>query len=279
MHLMLRLAALGAASLMLAHPAHAQSAGDPPAGAGEVRLGAGAPPGDWRLSLGAAAIVRPDYLGSSRYQVTALPALDVRYRDIAFVTTFGGLPAAGVNLIRSGGLLAGPIIRLRFARDQDNNPALRGLGDVNAAAEIGGFIEYRATNFRLAAEVRRGVGGHEGIVANLRADAVVRPVQGLTVSFGPRLNLGDGEFTRTYFGITPQQSARSGYAPFRPSGGVTSIGAGVFANYALSRNIALQGALEYQRLQGGALDSPIVSRRGDPNQILFLLSATYAFTW
>jgi len=53
----------------------------------------------------------------------------------------------------------------------------------------------------------------------------------------------------------------------------------VFANYALTRNIALQGGLELHGLQGGASDGPIVSRRGDFDQILFLLSATCAFTW
>jgi len=270
---------LTAGSLLLALPAQAQSAGDPPPGAGEVRLRAGMPPGDWRVSVGAAGIVRPDYLGSNRYRVTALPSLDIRYRDLAFVTSFGGLPGAGVNVIRSGGLLAGPIIRLRFSRDEGANPALRGLGDVGVAAEIGGFIEYRATNLRVAAEVRRGVGGHEGVVASIRADAVLRPLEGLTVSFGPRLNLGDAEFTRTYFGITAQQSARSGYARFKPSGGVTSVGAGVFANYALTRNIAVQALVEYQRLQADAANSPIVSQRGNPNQVAAVLSATYAFNW
>ena len=141
-------------------------------------------------------------------------------------------------------------------------------------------MEYRAGYFRLGGEVRRGVGDHDGIVAELRADAVVRPAAGLVMSFGPRLNLGDQSFTQRYFGVDRQQAARTGYAVHRPGAGVTSVGAAVFASYALTTNLSLTGIVEYNRLQNGAADSPLVrGGRGDANQFFTALSLTYSFGW
>jgi outer membrane scaffolding protein for murein synthesis (MipA/OmpV family) len=172
------------------------------------------------------------------------------------------------------------VVRLRFPRQEKANAVLRGMGDVDWTPEVGGFVEYRAGYFRLGGEVRRGVGDHDGVVAELRADAVTRPADGLTLSFGPRLNLGDESFTRRYFGVDTLQSARTGYPTHRPGGGVTSVGAAVFASYALTSKLSLTGIVEYNRLQGGAADSPLVrGGRGDANQVFTALSLTYSFGW
>ena len=41
--------------------------------------------------------------------------------------------------------------------------ALRGLGDVSATAEAGGYAQYQAGGFSAKAEVRKGLGGHDGL--------------------------------------------------------------------------------------------------------------------
>lgn len=247
-------------------------------GAGMAEPGAVLQDG-WRISLGAGIGLRPDYEGSRSLVAMALPQFDIRYRDSLFATSAGGAPALGVNLLGEGAWRAGPLMRLRFPRYQNANAALAGLGNVGWVPELGGFLEYRAGVLRLGAEVRRGVGDHDGVIAELRADAVLRPASGLVVSFGPRLNLGDESFVRRYFGVDPTQSANSGYAPYRPGGGVTSVGASLFASYAITSNLSVTGFAAYSRLQAGAADSPIVRGRGDPNQFFTALSLSYAFSW
>jgi len=236
--------------------------------------------GNVRVSLGMGVALRPDYAGSRSQTLMPAPVIDLRYRDTLFLSTTGGLPSLGANLINESGWRAGPVVRLRFPRQEKANAVLRGMGDVDWTPELGGFVEYRAGFFRLGGEVRRGVGDHDGVVAELRADAVTRPADGLTLSFGPRLNLGDESFTRRYFGVDALQSARTGYALHRPTGGVTSVGAAVFASYALTSRLSLTGIVEFNRLQGGAADSPLVrGGRGDPNQVFTALSLTYSFGW
>ncbi len=236
--------------------------------------------GNFRVSLGMGVALRPDYAGSRSTTLMAAPVVDLRWRDTVFLSTTGGLPSLGANLINEGGWRVGPVVRLRFPRQEKANAVLRGMGDVDWTPEVGGFVEYRAGYFRLGGEVRRGVGDHDGVVAELRADAVMRPADGLMLSFGPRLNLGDESFTRRYFGVDARQAARTGYPLHRPSGGVTSVGAAVFASYALTSRLSLTGIVEFNRLQGGAADSPLVrGGRGDPNQVFTALSLSYSFGW
>ena len=236
--------------------------------------------GNVRVSLGMGVALRPDYAGSRSQTLMPAPVIDIRFRDTLFLSTAGGLPSLGANLINEAGWRAGPVVRLRFPRQEKANAVLRGMGDVDWTPEVGGFVEYRAGFFRLGGEVRRGVGDHDGVVAELRADAVTRPADGLMLSFGPRLNLGDESFTRRYFGVDTLQSARTGYPTHRPGGGVTSVGAAVFASYALTSKLSLTGIVEFNRLQGGAADSPLVrGGRGDANQVFTALSLTYSFGW
>ena len=236
--------------------------------------------GNVRVSLGMGVALRPDYAGSRSQVLMPAPVVDIRFRDTLFLSTAGGLPSLGANLINEAGWRAGPVVRLRFPRQEKANAVLRGMGDVDWTPEVGGFVEYRAGFFRLGGEVRRGVGDHDGVVAELRADAVTRPADGLMLSFGPRLNLGDESFTRRYFGVDTLQSARTGYPTHRPGGGVTSVGAAVFASYALTSKLSLTGIVEFNRLQGGAADSPLVrGGRGDANQVFTALSLTYSFGW
>lgn len=272
------LVAFAVAAALASPPARAQApavaAPDPVAEPGAVRQG------DFRVSLGIGVALRPDYAGSRSLVALPAPVVDARWRDTLFLSTTGGLPSLGANLVNGAGWRAGPVVRLRFPRQERANAALRGMGDVDWTPEVGGFVEYRAGFLRLGGEIRRGVGDHDGIVAELRADAVVRPADGLVVSFGPRLNLGDESFTRRYFGVDQLQSARTGYPVYRPGGGVTGVGAAVFASYALTSNLSLTGIVEFNRLQSGAADSPLVrGGRGDANQVFTALSLTYSFSW
>jgi len=275
---LIALAVAVTAMALTAVAAHAQApsvaVSDAVAEPGEIRQG------NWRASLGMGVALRPDYPGSRSLVGAAVPSVDLRWRDTLFLSTMGGMPSLGANLISESNWRAGPVVRLRYPRRESANAVLRGMGNVDWAPEIGGFLEYRAGFLRLGGEVRGGTGGHDGIVAELRADAVLRPAEGMVLSFGPRLNLGDESFSKRYFGVDPLQSARTGYPAYSPGGGVTSVGAAIFASYALTSRLSLTGIVEFNRLQGGAADSPLVrSGRGDPNQVFTALSLTYSFSW
>jgi len=114
-------------------------------------------------------------------------------------------------------------------------------------------------------------------VADLGLDVVQRFGR-ITLSAGPRLALGDGEFTRTYFGVTPAEAALNGQvAPYRPSGGITSVGATAAISYDWSQQWSSTAFVTYKRLVGDAADSPIVERFGSENQVGLGLTLSYSF--
>src|SRR3981081_3574735 len=59
---------------------------------------------DWRVVLGAAAEARPLYDGAAVSRVLGGPVINIRYRDIAFVSVGEGI---GVNILRGENYRAG----------------------------------------------------------------------------------------------------------------------------------------------------------------------------
>lgn len=274
-------AAFSAACLLLpCADAHAQALG-PGAGRALPPIGGPPPPGrDWSVALGAAALVLPEFPGAEAYRFLPVPEVDVRYRDLAFLSFRDG---AGINALRLDGLTAGPVARFRFPRDQDTNiKALRGVGDVDGTVELGGFVRWDFRPFRVTAEVRQGVngGGHEGLVADFGADWSGRLGPGLAFSVGPRLTLGDGRFIRAYYGVDEAQAARSGYRRYRPGGGVESVGVAGSLRYAFAEGWTAAAFADVRRLVGDAADAPLVRGRfGSEAQAFVGLSLSYRFAF
>ena len=81
---------------------------------------------------------------------------------------------------------------------------------------------------------------------------------------------------RTYFGVTPAESARSGLAAYNPAGGIKGAGLEVSGRYELTQQWALVGSAYYERLIGDAAASPVV-KVGNENQITAKLGLSYKF--
>ena len=126
------------------------------------------------------------------------------------------------------------------------------------------------------ASLRRGFGGHDGLVAELGLDAVLQPIPRLDLNFGPRLYLANDDYFDTYFGVSAAESAASGYPVFDPEGWLKGAGFEAEGRYALSRHWAVRGEAGYERLLDDAADSPITAA-GSENQFYAALGLTYTF--
>ncbi len=261
--------AAAAASLAAATVAHAQpsSLPGPPTGA----------PQGWSVSAGAGGLVSPAYRGGSSYLVRPIPALIVRHGDDFAVS---GLEASYTPL-RSGPWSAGAQARFRFGQQEKNNRvALRGLGDVDFAAELGGFVRYGTGPVSLRASFAHDVaGGHGGQVATLGAVYSVplrRTRSGpVLLSAGPSVTWASGKFNRAYYGVDAGQAARSGLAAYRPGSGLESAGLSANLIAPLNRRITLVAVGGYDRLAGVAADSPRIRQRGSRDQATVGLFLTY----
>jgi outer membrane protein len=235
------------------------------------------PPPGWTVTLGGELRISPRFEGSSNYWVYPFPVFNVRRAGtpLPFRATRDGF---GLALFDYGPFRAGPVGKVRMPRWESSDDALRGLGDVNFAVEVGAFAEFWWTPWlRTRAELRQGFGGHTGIVADLTGDVVVPATPQLTLSGGPRLSLASGAALQPYFGIDLAQSLTSGLPIYDAKGGVRSIGAGAKARYQWTPAWATHAFVEYERLTGGAANSPLVVQRGSPDQTVFGVGATYSF--
>ncbi|WP_237214998.1 MipA/OmpV family protein [Falsiroseomonas oryziterrae] len=254
---------------LLAAPAVAQTGLAPQAAPAIGALGAD----NWRVAIGVGALLTPDYLGSNDWTVRPLAAFDIRTpQDGIFISFRDG---AGATLLRNGPVSAGVLVRPRFGRDQDDNDALRGMGDVDLAGEAGAFVSYSDGTYLARAELRQGFGGHSGVLADARLDRIFRARPDLILSAGPRLSWGSRDFAETYFGVDERQSQRSGYEVFRPRDyWFAGVAAGV--TWVISDRWAVIGFGEVGRIFGDAADSPLVDR-GTPTQAVAGLTLTYRF--
>lgn len=235
---------------------------------------------DWDIRLGAGASYQPDYEGSDDYEVAPIPLLMVNYKDIVFLRG----PMLGANLFTLQGpregdkLQIGPLLRYQMGRDESDNDALRGLGDIDAGAEVGAFITYRAGPWSTGLTVFRDVtDAHDGLTAKASG--------GYMHKFGPKLRArtelyttwADDNYTQTFFGITAAQARRSGLRQYTAEGGIKDVGLSLDLDYSLTENWGITGRLGYKRLLGDAADSPLVDGKGSADQFSTGLILSYRF--
>lgn len=229
---------------------------------------------EWTIILGAGGLHAPRFEGSSRYRLRPLPVVDIRWRDVAFASFRDGI---GVNLVREGGLTAGPLAKFRFARkESDDRRALRGLGRVDHALEVGGFVRYVEGPLLAGLELRQDVaGGHRGAIAEADLRYRQRFADAVSGSVGVSAAATSGRWMRSYFGIDGGQSAASGLPVYRPRAGFKSVGASASLSWRPLDPVALTVTTGYARLVGDAARSPIVRDRGSPNQLSAGLFLSY----
>ena len=194
------------------------------------------------FTLRGGVAVAPEYFGSDEYETgpdigfaidrMRFGPFDIGSDDPDFVSTGFGLRGS---------------FRYIGERDADDVENVAGLEDVDAALELGLGASYDTRAFGVFADLRRGFGGHESLVAELGADAYLRPTEALTLRAGPRALFADDDYAQTYFG-TPG---------FTAEGGLISIGAEIGAIYALDDTWGIDAAIGYEQLQDDAADSPI----------------------
>jgi len=233
--------------------------------------------GNWTVMVGVGGEYRPNFEGSKNSKLSPIPIFTIRRAGSADPFR-APRDSASIALIDFGELRAGPAAKFVPGRKSFNYTELNGLGDVNAAVEVGGFVEYYPVDwFRMRSEIRQGLGGHHGVVVDLSADFIVPVIQRLTVSAGPRFTWQSTQATSPYFGVNAVQAAASGLPIFDAKGGAHSTGFGTQVMYRVTPQWEVHSYIEYERLLGDGAKSPLVTTRGSVNQTTVGVGASYAF--
>lgn len=207
------------------------------------------------ISVGAGVDVSPAYFGSDEYETGAYGIGRIDFLRFPNGFEYGSGRAVG---FREGLGLRGSV-RYISHRNSKNYDDLSGMDNVPWAFEMGLGVGYEQRNYRLFTDVRYGVIGTNAWVADLGGDVIAYPVQGLTLTFGPRLNFGTDRFSETYFGVTGSEASasNSGLTEYDASGGLLGGGLLLEARYLFNERWGLEGSASWERLLNDAADSPI----------------------
>lgn len=237
-----------------------------------VRLFA-APPGKDGGTVGAIVVSGAAYAGSNERRTRLLPVLDYQWANGWFAGVSNGV---GYNFSTSPRLQYGLRLTADFGRDEKRSAALRGLGDIDTQVEAGAFFNLRMQEgFAFTSSARYGSGRDgKGLVVDLGAGWSTTFGAGWRLGLGTALSVVNAEVMQSTFGITPEQSRRSGYAVYTPGAGLRDTRASLSLSYAFAPRLSATASVSASTLLGDAADSPLVRRKTNASAVFVL---GYAF--
>lgn len=218
--------------------------------------------------LGLGIMNAPHYAGADTQRTRALPLVQLRWGD----GWFAGMDGVGYRFGDGAAWNAAIRVGLDRGRKESDSPALRGMGDIPARADVGVSGSIRLLPFLMAgAGLKYGSGeDRNGLVADLSLRTM------LPLSSSARLMLGvDGHWVneaamQSSFGVSATQSLASGYAPYQPTAGWRDWGPSAMAAVDLGDAWQLMLRVEQRRLLGDAKASPLVRDRSGTSAMMML---------
>ena len=241
---------------------------------------------DWNFKIGVGAGYSPDYEGSDDYEVQALPLLDVTWRDTVSVGTVDG-PGIKVKALKIDGPTPQDNLTLTtslgyfMGRDEDDNDALKGLGDIDGGVTAGVNLEYGIRQFVFETGIEHDLSGdRDGTVLN--AGLKYRMMLGskqTKLSVGPEISWASDDYMQSMFGVSNSQASNStrGYSAYDAGAGIKDIGLKATVMHSFTENISLMSQIGYTQLTGDAADSPIVKNEGDDKQFSAMFGLVYSW--
>ncbi len=218
---------------------------------------------DASLGLLAGAVSR--YLGSADYRPQLLPIVVIQ-RGLLFADTTRGL---GLQWQSPQGLSLSGALNYDMGRDDRDNAwrpgadRLAGMGEVDGATVFDLTVSQPlAPWLSVNAEGEwRLAGARRGNRYRLGLEAIGFHDDRDTLALDLNAHAGDGRFNQTYFGVTPTQSAASGFATAHPGRGLYAYSAALNWLHSFDPRWSSVATLTTTRYGNEVHDSPLLQRR------------------
>lgn len=213
----------------------------------------------WSGTVGLGLALAPEYPGASSERVRPAPLIAIDYGDRVAIGPLGLEVAA----VRWHGLRAGPVLGFEGGRRENDDPRLAGLGDISSSLTGGLFATYARGPLEVSATARQAIShstnGLSGLLqVNVRHVFLMART---LVAAGPDLEFGNGDFERTWFGVSAAQATTSGLPVYAPRAGVNRVGLHADLTHRLTQHILLRFFARVSDISGEAAQSPIIERR------------------
>lgn len=224
----------------------------------------------------------PEYLGSDDAAIGVAPFGRYSFGEQRYASL--EVNYATINLLENRNWRAGPAGMYRFGREDVDDPIVDRLPDIEGTFELGGFISYENVGsdprerWSVGASFTHGVtGDNDGYTIAASARRWMPVGEFAALGFYAGTTYGSSDYMDTFFSVSPAGAADSGLSVFEAESGVRDVRLSVVYVQPLSRTWLVGGGLMFSRLLNDAADSPIVSERGDRDQLVFGLGVSRAF--
>lgn len=227
----------------------------------------------WNFEVGGGVAYGTAYEGSDKYTVIPIPHVSVDYEDgLFFASPFDGI---GSYPIRGDDYKVGASVGFAFGRSEDDDKKnLRGMGDIDMSPTANLMGEYDIFGpVKISGKLSRGNDDY-GMTAEADIGTMFPVADDLMIMGKVGTKWADEDNMKTYFGVSPTQSARSGYARYTPEAGFKSVGVTVGAFYNISESWDAMLMVNGDYLIGDAAESPLVKQEFQP---MTMMSVSYKF--
>jgi MipA family protein len=222
------------------------------------------------ITIGAGGLYQPAYMGSRKYQVQPLPAIDIKQGRF-FVNFQNGI---GVAPVDSEALTIGAGV-VMIVDNYERKDVPNRFNTISMGAGARGFVIVRRFGLEASAGVTQIFAGNtKGMIADfsLSRPITVNDRLFITPSIGTRW--ANAKHNDRFYGVTARQSQDFGLRQFRSGSGFLDAKAELALEYKLTDHIGLGAVGGVTTLLGDVKDSPIVAKKTAPFGMGFL---TYTF--
>jgi outer membrane protein len=224
----------------------------------------------------------PDYFGSDNNIVGIAPFGRYSFGEQRYVAL--EVNYATANLIEDRNWRFGPAGMWRFGREDVDDDVVDSLPDIDGSLELGFFGGYETVGsdprdrWTLSGSFTHGVtGDNDGytVAASLRRWIPVGRFSAFGLAIGT--TYGSSDYMDTYFSVDTRGATDSGLAVFDAGAGVRDVRVTAIFMQPISEKWVIGAGILYSRLMNDAADTPIVSQRGDRDQIAFGIAIARGF--
>jgi outer membrane scaffolding protein for murein synthesis (MipA/OmpV family) len=245
--------------------------GPPPGWSGGLLLGIASAP---EFEGSRVARRSPVIGGEISYRAEPLGTIAMGSRGLAWTFVQRPEATAGLGLNVDPGRVDNGDRKLSAMGYRPGSAALRGLGEIDATPVLSAQGSVSGFGLSLTGAVRHATGSHEGTQVDLGLALPIRLGAHAKLSIAPSLTWADRRYMQAFFGVTPAQSAASGYAAFDTDAGLKSQQLTLDLDMAFSRHWHVVATLQGKRLVRDAADSPITQKA---MQASGMVAAMYQF--
>lgn len=213
----------------------------------------------FEFTLGGGVFYGPEYEGHEDKETKFFPMIGIEYGS--FSLGMEGVQYKFYTLDKSSISLG---INYDDGRDKSDLPReKRGLGEIDGGIDfsVSGKVSL-LDNLSLGLKASKSIEHHQRFKASVSLGSMF-PIYQKTIL--GRLSISstwnDAELNQLYYGVTNEQSIKSGLAEFNTNSGFKDLKYSVTSIFNFNQHVNSSLSLIYKKLQGDAARSPVIARQ------------------